>query len=138
MWISCYKNCRKKQSYYDGILCDELAKYKHVKYKDFVISVKDINFQMRSKIRYDLLLKSQQYAKTIKHPIQTHLYETAYNYLQEMRTDVLKQFNNICIHGSYPELIIPKLKVQNSNIWVHSHLSNMETLQHKDIKILNP
>jgi hypothetical protein len=33
---------------------------------------------MRSKIRYDLLFKSQQYAKIINNPIQRILYDTVY------------------------------------------------------------
>lgn len=57
---------------------------------------------MRSKIRYDLLLQSQKYANKFHHPVQKVMYETAYKNIMEMRSDVLKPFKNICIHGSFP------------------------------------
>ena len=62
---------------------------------------------MRSKIRYDLLIKSQNYAKLIRHPLQLVLYQAAYKYIEELRSHVVKPFPNICIHGNFPDLIIP-------------------------------
>lgn len=65
---------------------------------------------MRPKIRYDLLVKSQNFAKLIHHPIQFSLYQAAYKYIEDLKSHVVKPFTNICIHGNYPELFIPSLQ----------------------------
>lgn len=77
---------------------------------------------MRSKIRYDLLLKSQSHSKFSKSPLPLLLYQTAYKYIEEMRSHIVKPFKNICVHGSFPELVIPGLRERekDARFWVHS------------------
>ncbi len=64
-----------------------------------------------------------------------------------MRSDIIKPFSNICIHGNFPELIIPALtdstknqQKSANNIWIHSHVANLEQINQKadsNIKILD-
>lgn len=95
---------------------------------------------MRQKIRFDLLLRSQKLAQSSRHPIQTALYENAYKYIKGVKESIVKPFSKICIHGNFPELIIPALNQDNNsnyNFWVHSQMSNEDFSKSNNVHLLD-
>lgn len=54
------------------------------------------------KIRYNLLANAQKYGHQLKSSIGQTLHKIAYDEIIEMKSEVLRSFNSICIHGNYP------------------------------------
>lgn len=65
---------------------------------------------MRQKINPQLLSLAQDYAKDKNHPIIRQLYQHSYGLVMEMLSPVNRHFNNVCIHGNYPEYMLPHMK----------------------------
>ena len=77
---------------------------------------------MRQKINSQLLNQAQLYAKNKNHPILKELYGHSYTLIHEILSPINRKFKNICIHGNYPEFMIPQMKDHFADKYsLHAH-----------------
>jgi len=68
---------------------------------------------MKRRIATDILKLQQRRIINTPNPQLLDLYKLSYSLIEDMLTDIKRPFNNVCIHGRYPQLIIPKLLDHN-------------------------
>lgn len=61
---------------------------------------------MKQKINRNLLLKAHRYALTHNHPFIRMIHQYSYSYLLDFYRNITKKFNQVLVHGYYPDLIL--------------------------------
>lgn len=69
---------------------------------------------IKKRIANDLLRLYQTRALRVPNPHLLQLHQKAYNLISDMIVDIKRPFLNVCIHGKYPQMILPIIEDHNN------------------------